>query len=277
MACKKSCLALALTCVLGAQFARALPPEDEMRRLVLATEKAVAEQRWDDASRYLMHMQALKVEPSTEAEFLRGQVMYHAGQYDEARNALDAYVTDAGQEGSHYKDALQLITDIDEAQQKAAATPAAQQPAQEPVASIKPARDNEIQKLEKLYLKDNPRDALMAHANSLLALNAWHGDDRIIHADQKQGLQYHLSSGKPGELLVQKTRYEDGQPKVTLSSLSVYGVNPLVKSDCLANQYSCWVYDPRDGSRWLHIGRDAEAADNLAHTLSELIRVMQKP
>lgn len=256
-------------------FLWALPPQDEMRRLVLATQQAVQAQRWDDAARYLNHIEALKVDKKpAEYLFLRGEVMYHAGQLNEAKDALDAYVVAAGEKGDHYTKSLEMITAIDEAQRTDSATPA-----QKPVATIKPAGEEEnLSQLEKLYLTSSPRDALIAHLNSILATHAWTGDQRIRKPNARQGIRYHISAGGSGRLLIQKTRYdEQGQAAVSLSTMQVYGVSPLVREDCLSTLPECWVYDPRDDSPLFRMAGDADAAGQAAQTLGELIRQMQHP
>ena len=266
--------ALLLSCCYATSL-WALPPQDEMRRLVLATEQAVKTQRWDDASRYLNHIQALKVEKKPdEYLFLRGQVMYHAGQLSEARDALDAYVVAAGQKGSHYTRALETITAIDESQRAHSSMSS-----KKPVATIKAAGDEQnLKQLEKLYLTNNPRDALIAHLNSILATHAWTGGQRIQRPNARQGVRYRVSAGQAGQLLIQETRFdEQGQAAVTLSMMPVYGVSPLVRDGCLVTRLECWVYDPRDDSPLFRMADNADAAAQAAQTLGELIRQMQHP
>ncbi len=257
---------------LGVAWSQGLPPKDEMHRLMLATEKAVTQQRWDDAARYLTQLQSLKVEKPEGYLFLRGEIMYHDRQYDEARAALNEYVVKAGEKADHYSKALELITAIDEAQRSQSA-----QPAKKSVATIEPAGGDEVKRLEKLYLTDNPREALITYLNSQLDLHAWRGAGKVIHLDARRGVRYRLMIGGDGRLQVRTTRFRaNGEPVVTMSSIDVFGINPMVTDECDDLQHSCWIHDPRDGSRWLRLGPDQKAADEIARALTNLIRVMQR-
>jgi len=269
---RRAALALLACSWLGITWAQGLPPKDEMQRLMLATEKAVTQQRWDDAARYLTQLQSLKVDKPVDYLFLRGEIMYHDKQYDEARSALNDYVVKAGEKASHYSKALELITAVDEAQREQSA-----QPARKSVATIKPAGSDEIKRLEKLYLTDSPREALITYLNSQLDLHAWRGAGKVIHLDARRGVRYRLTVGKDGRLRVRTTRFKaNGESVVTISSVDVFGINPMVTDECDDVQHSCWIHDPRDGSRWLRLGPDQGAADDIARALTNLIRVMQR-
>ena len=257
---------------LGSAWAQGLPVKDEMQRLMLATRKAVTQQRWDDASRYLTQLQNLKIKKPVAYLFLRGEVMFHDGQYDEARAALNEYVVKAGEKAKHYDKALELITSVDEAQRKQAS-----QPTEKTVATIKPAGNDEIKRLEKLYLTDSPRKALLTYLNGQLDLHAWRGGGKVIRLQSRSGVRYRLSADDNGKLLVRTTRFKKGgQSIVTMSSMDVFGINPEVTDDCDTRLHSCWVHDPRDGSRWLRLGPDPDAAADIAGALTRLIQVMQR-
>jgi len=51
----------------------------------------------------------------------------------------------------------------------------------------------------------------------------------------------------------------------------------MIEWSCENATESCWIYDPRDGSRFLRLGNDRDQAEVLANTLGSLIRKMQAP
>lgn len=255
----------------------ALPPEHETQRLMLAVEQAVMDDRWGDAGEYLNRLQGLDTIKPADYPFYRGLVMQQAGHLNEATAALDEYVTSAGAEGEHYKEALNLITRIEQDRKSSGGGEQGIVEIQ-PLASIKPAAKNNVAALEKLYLTNSPQDALQQHANSLLELNAWtDGNSKIIRPDAEPDLQYRVTSGT-GELQVQETETTDkGRSRVVSEAIPVYGINPLLKWDCPDNGRTCWIYDPRDGSRWLKLGANTDVTAELASTLGDLIRRLQAP
>ncbi|MDX5299439.1 MAG: hypothetical protein LPK85_10885, partial [Gammaproteobacteria bacterium] len=116
-------LGMVLWGLLQAVPAQALPPEHEMRRLTQAADQAVAEGRWDMAADYLIRLDALNVEPEPEYYYLRGMVMYHAGQVAEARAAFEAFVVRTEPSTPRYRDALNMITQVEALQARQAQQP----------------------------------------------------------------------------------------------------------------------------------------------------------
>jgi hypothetical protein len=281
---------VAFSALVVSQTVDALPEEHEARRLMLAAEEAVTGENWVDAGEYLNRLQALEADKPVAYQYYRGRVMFEAGHQSEAMAALEAYVTAAGEEGTHYQETLKLITRI-EAQRKEQSE-AAQDSAgkSEPVATIESAGSNSIQQLQQLYLASSPREALASHANSLLTLNAWQteGERRVARANVEPTLLYQVSATSDGQLQVQETRRAgdsasaqsatgpEKAAKVT-SNFPVYGVNPQVEWDCVEAGSACWIYDPRDGSRWIKLGNNSDQTEQVAQTLGDLIRHLQSP
>lgn len=248
-----------------------LPPEHEVRRLVIAADSAIAEERWNDASRHLTRLQNLNAEKPADYQFLRGRVMLQAGQLNEAQSALEAYVTQAGTEGKYYDQSLQLITRIEDQRQ---ASP--EKSGNEPVAVIEPAERIDTEALKSLYLESSDRGALIAHLNSLLSLNAWQPGP-VIRSKPSEGVTYQVSAGSDASLQIkEEVREGGGGPTMRTQSLSVFGVNPIVSHACFDADNSCWLYDPRNQSRWLRLANRPEASAETARVLSELIRNLQK-
>ena len=92
-------LVLSSVLALQAGFAQALAPEHEIRRLMLATEEAVAAENWSEAGEYLNRLQAMEGEKPAEYYYYRGRAMLQANHLNEARSALEQYITRAGAEG----------------------------------------------------------------------------------------------------------------------------------------------------------------------------------
>ncbi|ONF43810.1 hypothetical protein BTO32_09160 [Marinobacter lutaoensis] len=267
-----------LLAVVSAMPARALPPEHEMRRLMLAAEEAVNAGNWGEAGEFLNRLQQLEGDKPVDYYFYRGQVMFQAGHLNEAQAALETYVTRAGAEGSHYPKALALITDVERARKAGAAkgaVAAAGQPAK--IAVIEPAGDQELAKLRQLYLTDNDREALVLHLNSLLELAGWRVDQAVVRLDRPADISYQVSvSG--GVLQIQELRRDPGNRLVRQSEpLEVYGVNPMVEWSCEPTASACWIYDPRDGTRLMQLGHDRRRTEEIAQTLGQLIRNLQSP
>lgn len=268
-------LAVALTLVLAGGQANALSPEHEVRRLMLATETAVENGSWGEAGDYLNRLQNLDAEKPADYLYFRGRVMYEAGHLNEARQALEQYVSTSGDGGEHYDEALELITSVEKAQKNASVLP---EPAQQNrVAIIEPAGEQSLESLRRLYLTNSDAAALEAHLNSLLALNGWREDHRLVRASTPADVEYKVFSGQ-GEVHIQESRNTlSGQRQVSTEVLSVYGISPQVRWDCDAGLDACWIYDPRDGSRLMQLGADRDQASEAARTLGRLIKVLQKP
>ncbi|WP_148862289.1 hypothetical protein [Marinobacter fonticola] len=265
------------------QLAYGLPPEHETRRLMLAVQQAVENQKWGEAGEYLNRLQTLETKKPDDYAFYRGRVMYEAGHLNEAMAALDGYVTQAGSEGEHYTQALELITTIEQSRKKQG-TASQSKGNGEPVATIEPASGDSVKDLQRLYLADTPLEALERHANSLLSQNAWRagsdkraGNDKIVRTDGEPDVQYRVIA-KSGELQVQETRkVAEGRSEVVSNGFPVYGLNPLLDWDCVPVERTCFIYDPRDGSRWIKLGGQETTTEELARTLGDLIRRLQSP
>ncbi len=255
----------------------ALEPEHENRRLMLATEQAVADEKWGEAGGYLNRLQGLQSEKPPEYLFYRGRVMLEADHYNESQSALENYVQQAGAEGQYYKEALQLITLV-EKEQQGSAQKLDQINGEKPLAVIEPASGREpVERLQQLYLTDNPAEALSLHLNSLLELNGWRRDQRIIRTGSAPDMLYRVSV-QSGEINIQESRRtESGEVRLSTQSLSVYGISPNVRWDCVAVDQSCWVYDPRNESRLFRLGTDKKQTAEAAQTFGRLIKSMQAP
>ena len=265
-----------LASVLLAGQALALAPEHETRRLMLATEEAVVAEKWGEAAEYLNRLQQLEGEKPVDYYFFRGRMMLQSSHLNEAQSALETYVARAGAKGAHYQESLKLITDIEKARKESALAP---QGAGEPerVAVIEPAGDSRVASLRKLYLADSDREALTLHINSLLELSGWRRDQTVVRLDRPAEVEYRLSS-QGSEIQIQEIRRgDDGRVRRSTEPLSVFGINPRVEWRCEPAISTCWVYDPRDGSRLFQLALNRDQAQEIADTLGHLIRAVQAP
>lgn len=257
--------------------ALALAPEHEIRRLMLATEEAVTAERWGEASEYLNRLQKMEGEKPADYFYYRGRAMLQAGHLNEARSALEAYVTRAGAEGDHYQPALKLITDI-EKEHRATVRELANNGGQvrEPVAIIEPASGQDITTLRQLYLADSDREALTVHLNALLETAGWRRDKTVVRLDRPADIRYRVSVSN-GNLNIQEiTRNTDETTVQTSSSFAVFGINPQPRWDCEPAVGACWIYDPRDGSRLFQLAHSRNQVNDIALTLGRLIRNLQQ-
>jgi len=268
---------LILASVLLAGQVSALAPEHETRRLMLATEEAVAAQNWGEAGEYLNRLQQLEGSKPADYFYYRGRVMYQATHLNEAQSALESYVDQAGSEGSHYQQALKLITDIEKNRKQRALAPPGGNTDASKIAVIEPAGEQKITSLRELYLADSDREALTLHLNSLLQVAGWRQDQTLFQVDKPADMEYRISAAD-SDISVQEIHRDAGGRVVRKTqALSVYGVNPQVEWGCEATAAACWVYDPRDGSRLLQLALDREQAREIARTLGQLIRNLQVP
>jgi len=256
--------------------ALALAPEHETRRLMLATEEAVVAENWGEAAEYLNRLQKLEGEKPADYFFYRGRVMLQSGHLNEAQSALETYVSRAGTEGAHYQESLQLITSIEKTRKQNALAPQ-NAGESEQVAVIEPAGEGRIESLRKLYLADSDREALTLHINSLLELAGWRRDQAVVRLDRPADVEYRVGTQEDQIQVQEIRRPEDGRILRSTEQMSACGINPRVEWRCEAAVSTCWVYDPRDGSRLLQLAENRERAQEIAETLGQLIRSLQAP
>jgi len=267
-------VAIIASALLAGQAA-ALAPEHEARRLMLAIEESVAAEHWGEAGEYLNRLQLLDAEKPVDYHYYRGRVMLQSSHFNEAQAALDAYVAKAGTEGSHYQSALKLITEIERARKETAQVAPVGEETR--IAVIEPAGDKRSASLRKLYLTDSDREALVLHLNSLLGIAGWRQDQAIVRLDRPADIEYRLSVGGNAISIQEMQRNSSGGGTRTTGQIPVFGVNPQVEWRCEPAVATCWVYDPRDGSRLFQLSPSRSQAQEIAQTLGKLIRNLQAP
>ncbi|SFR77136.1 hypothetical protein SAMN05216203_2927 [Marinobacter daqiaonensis] len=267
---------LAGTLLAAATATMALPPEHEIQRLILAVEESVEKERWGEAAEYLNRLQSLEGQKPPQYLYYRGRVMAQSEHYNEAMSALENYIAGTGADGQYYTEALKLITDIEQARARQGGR-SNDGSGGEPVAEIRPANGDSPERLQRLYLVDSDRKALIRHMNTLLDLAGWRRDPKVIREGSSPDLHYQVSVPN-GEIHFRETRTDDnGNRSLTTHALPVYGVSPVIEWSCENATESCWIYDPRDGSRFLRLGIDRDRAEEISTTLGRLIRLLQQP
>jgi len=90
-----------------------LQAEHEADRLLLATEEALADNNYSQAEEHLNAIRQLGITPPPEYEFFYGKLLHHRNNGTRARSHLENYVNRTGRDGEYYRDALNLITEIE--------------------------------------------------------------------------------------------------------------------------------------------------------------------
>lgn len=269
--------ALTAAIVLYAGCAFALPPEHEIRRLMLATEQAISTDSWGDASEYLGRLQQLDGERPVDFQFFRGRVMQQFDLLNEAHAAFEAYVTRAGKEGQYYQQALERITEVEKLRKDRALAAVASNGVASPaakIATIEPAGLQSPADLKSLYLADTEEQALLAHLNSTLALAGWRENRTIVQLQRPADIRYQVEN-RENSLHIQEIKRERETLVRQSQQIDVYGVSPLIEWGCEPTLATCWVYDPRDGSRLFQLAFNKERVEDVARTLGRLIRNLQ--
>ncbi|RMF19163.1 MAG: hypothetical protein D6758_02620 [Gammaproteobacteria bacterium] len=261
-------------------MAEALAPEFEVDRLMLALEEHLEAGNWQAAEADVRRLEALKPEKPPAFNYLRAKVALKKGDTESARNSLITYVNAAGREGQYYREALRLINELDErtprtrsSAEASSTTPA--RPVQLPAPEQTETRAW-LARLQELYLKKDPVDALVEHANALLAASPVL-PGRLRHLDRREGIEYRLDvSEDRGEIRVRRSDYTQTPARHEIEALSVFGVDPYLDAGCSDRTRRCWIWHPVHADQvWLEIGRGGEPLSELQRTLSELIRQLQ--
>lgn len=131
--------ALAFTLLMSAN-AVALPPHMEADRQMIAAESAAKEQRWDDAVLAFEAVLAAKLNKRpANFDFLYGNALVQAGQYDKGKELLEAYLTTEGERAKYYREALKALNDIEQGRKRLAEDQAAHSAKQAQMAKLEAA------------------------------------------------------------------------------------------------------------------------------------------
>lgn len=251
-------------------FASGLPPEHEAKRLMLAAQKSINTEQWDNAEQQLKNVAALDVPLPAKFHYMHGEVLFHRSEFDMAQKSFEVYVLQAGNDGEFYISALEMITEADE--KKKAVKPKA--PKTEAL-KLDKAKDEYLESLKKLYLTDDDKQALVLQINTIISNNAYHGS-RLKQQNIKKGVRYSINL-IGSELQVQEKLYDkNGEPSLVVNRMDVFGVDPFIKYSCDYERYICWLYHPvNQYDRWILLDRNESAAKELSEAMGRLIQSVQ--
>ncbi|RRJ82369.1 tetratricopeptide repeat protein [Aestuariirhabdus litorea] len=266
-------LGVVLLVLLPAMPAQALSPEMEMDRYLLAAQRHVRLGNFREAEQYLQRAVALQIPPPAEFYYVYGEVLHHNGKLQLARETLEKYLQQTQKEGEYYRDALELLTLIEEREAKPLASP---EPDRASVVNAGTQQaDTWMQQLKSLYLTDSTQEALLLHINGLLR-NFVVRDSRVLNLDRADDHLYQLSVPQRGELMVTLRRAGENGYQYSNAKLRVFGINPYVEARCDRAKNLCSIAHPVSGKTWLEIRRDDKAAAELSKSLTALIKQLQE-
>jgi hypothetical protein len=230
------------------------------------------------AREYLERVESLGIQPPAVYHFYWGQVLMARSQWQEAKKQLENYVAQAGKEGEHYVQSLEMLTEIEQSINKLGLATA------KPTAEVLPGLENQRaaaydKKVKNLYLDENVAQSLVTHLNSLLQTHAYI-EGKVKNLERGDRIEYTLSLGKDSTLIISErnVRQTAAGPRSALnvSYLGVFGVNPLVKFRCSKETDSCIFRHPVEGNDWIRMANDEAGAQEIAMALTRLLQILQR-
>jgi len=265
----------------------ALAPDIEADRLVLAGKSKIEAKDFAAARAYLDRVEPLGIKPSNEFHWLLGQVLFHEGQYDEAKERIERYVENGDKTSNYYEPALLMLTDIETQLADNKALVATKEKTREfakqweekvSLSESKPG-DAFDAKVNALYLGENLTASLVLHINDLLRSFVFI-EGKVKSKSTADHLQYSISVSSSGDILTTKKDVKVGKNKaassINVSRLNAFGVNPAVAYRCSKATDSCSVLSPVDGVSWVRVAKDDAAAKELAKAFGRLIKSIQR-
>jgi hypothetical protein len=269
------CRLLMVMCLIWqacAVHASTLAPEHELQRLLIVARESLQAADNAQTREALKRIEELGIDAGANYYFYLGQLEANSGNRDAANTALIEYVNRAGSEGEFYQRALRLITKLE--QTKPAET--ALSDPKDLSGALTGERNQYIASLKKLYLTDNPEQALVEHINSILSENIFI-PGRIRRPGSNEGLVYKVATNSLKELVIQESDYRKARPGHSMQSIPVYGVDPYLSGECDYNQRMCWLSHPlKSQQRWITIADNPSALTELSKALTQLIRQLQQ-
>lgn len=254
--------------------ASALKPSHEADRLILAAEAAIAADNYSQAAEHLNKALQLGIKLPAEYDFFYGKLLQQRNELARAKTHLASYADQAGNTGEHYREALSLITQIEQQ----SGSERRQASSAEGTAELSWADNQQqyVEEIQELYKSSDASKALVQHINNLLKFYAY-GDERIIAASRMGTPSRHrIHTSDRGEIIsFSKFGIGDDEP-FRENRFAVYGIDPYVEHQCSRASANCWVLHPVTSERWLQIVQNEEVAAELSKAFSQLIKRMQK-
>ncbi len=265
----------------------ALAPDIEADRLVLAGKSKIAVKDFSAARTYLDRVEPLGIKPSNEFHWLLGQVLFHEGQYSEAKTRIERYVENSEKTSEYYESALLMLTDIETQLEDNKALVATKEKTREfakqweekvSLSESKPGNEFDA-KVNALYLGESLTASLVSHINGLLRSFVFI-EGKVKNTSIADHLLYSVSVSSSGDILTTKKDVKVGKNKaassINVSRLNAFGVSPIVEYRCSKAKDSCSVLSPVDGISWIRVAKDEAAAKELAKTFGRLIKSIQR-
>ena len=265
----------------------ALAPDIEADRLVLAGKSKIAAKDFAAARAYLDRVEPLGIKPSNEFHWLLGQVLFHEGQYGDAKTRIEQYVENGDKTSEYYESALLMLTDIETQLADNKALVATKEKTREfakqweekvSLSESKPG-DAFDAKVNALYLGKNLTASLVSHINDLLRSFVFI-EGKVKNTNIADHVQYSVSVSSSGDILTTKKDVKVGKNKaassINVSRLNAFGVNPTVTYRCSKATDSCAVLNPVDGVSWIQVAKDDTAAKEIAKAFGRLIKSIQR-
>ena len=253
-----------------------LPPEHEVARLMLSIESSVENANWAKAKVLLTALDELEVVHPVESLYYSGLVHFNFEQYFVAQEFLEHYVVKAGMSGEYYSAALRLITlteELDQTTKQQKSLSEESSPTQ--IQIFKSEEQTYIQSLLRLFLTEDPVEALALQINSLLTSHPFTGS-RIKKRMHKEGVQYRLTV-KDRTVQLQIKTYLHGLPTLSTNNVDILGLDPFIRYACSSQEFACWVYHHANGfDRWIVIDYQETVVKELSRALTKLVQTLQQ-
>jgi hypothetical protein len=255
----------------------ALPVHVEQDRYLLAAKRFYDEQRLDKVSEYLDKIDIVNQKPDALFYYLKSEVLASKRQFVEQRETLEKYVELAGKEGEFYAKALNTITDLEDQQIKASKTAVKPELSSAQNTQSTLSQDEYVQHLQKLYLVNDKRTALVTHINTLLGTMPYTGSRLHSSVEQSDGsVTYSISIDEDQQIVTLKKDRSMQPEKLTTQSINIFGKGPWLTHDCQYQRFQCTIRLPDSIDAWLVIGYDEKGSKELVTALEHLIRLLQK-
>lgn len=252
----------------------ALPADIEQDRYLLAAKRFYDAQRLDKVDAYLNKIDVVNHKPDGLFYYLKSEVLASKRQFAEQRLALEKYVELAGKEGEFYTKALDTITDLEE--QPASKPPVTPQLSSAGSAESNISQNEYVQHLQKLYLVNDERTALVTHINTLLGTMVYTGSRLQSSEKSIAGIAYSISIDADNKIVTLKNDRSAQPEKLTTQGVNIFGKSPWLTHDCQYQQFRCTIRLPDSIDAWLILAYDEKGSKDLATALEYLIRLMQK-
>lgn len=271
----------------GASSVWALSPEIEADRLVFAGKSKIAEKDYEAARSYLDRVEPLGIKPSSEFYWLLGQVLFHEGQYQDAKERIEQYVENDGKKSEHYEAALLMLTSIEaqladkkeEIETKEKTRQFAQQWEEKVSLPESKPGDAYDAKVNALYLGENLTSSFVLHINSLLRSYVFI-EGKVKNTKIADHLRYSVSVSSSGDILLTMKSVNVDKSKATsainVDRLNAFGVSPTVTYRCSKATDSCILLNPTDGTDWVRIAKDEVGAKEISRAFGRLIKSIQR-